>query len=312
MLSDREAFREAIIDMAVTMYLLGFGISEYVSFHFTEKSLAEKRTFINDKERMKIIETINDEASFDLLDSKSQSYQLLKKYYGRKLLYIQSPEDYPLFKRFCFGRKVIVVKPDGDSLGRGIKPVSVADKKDLRAIFDELCDEYQSFIVEGLIVAHEKMRNLNPDSINTVRLITYFDGEKSIVHDAFMKVGKKGSFVDNGGAGGIFVSVDTKTGMLKSDGCDERGVVYEVHPDTGVKFHGYQLPNWDKALKLALKLADKVPGLCYIGWDFACTKRGKWIVVEGNAKTQFFGQQATTGVGKRRDFIETVNYKEEE
>jgi len=192
-------------------------------------------------------------------------------------------------------------------MGRGIKPIEPKrGKKELQ--FKELLDEYGSFIVEELIQPHDAIRTLNPDSVNTVRVITYFDGEKTIIHDTFMKVGKKGSFVDNGGAGGIFVSVDPITGKFKSNGCDENGVIYETHPDTGVPFIGYQLPDWEQARALGMELSTKVPGLKYIGWDFTYTKKKKWIIVEGNAKTQFFGQQCTTGVGMRKNFIETVNY----
>lgn len=181
-----------------------------------------------------------------------------------------------------------------------------------KKLFRGLRKEYDSFIVEELIQAHDTIRALNPDSVNTVRVITYFDGEKTIIHDTFMKVGKKGSFVDNGGAGGIFVSVNPETGVFKSAGCDENGIVYEKHPDTGITFNGYQLPDWQQARALAMELSTQVPGLNYIGWDFTYTKKKKWVIVEGNAKTQFFGQQCTTGVGLRKNVIETIQYKPEE
>jgi len=307
LMTEEEPLRAALLDMAVTKYLLGFGDDEYVSFHFVGKTLEEKHEFITDIERMKILKTINDVNCFDYLDDKYKAYSLLKKYYRRKAIFVTSEEDYKAFNRFCFGRKKVVIKPYCDSMGRGIKPVDT--KRSTReALFKELCEEYGSFIVEELIQPHDAIRTLNPDSVNTVRVITYFDGEKTIIHDTFMKVGKKGSFVDNGGAGGIFVSVDPITGKFKSNGCDENGVIYETHPDTGVPFIGYQLPDWEQARALGMELSTKVPGLKYIGWDFTYTKKKKWIIVEGNAKTQFFGQQCTTGVGMRKNFIETVNY----
>jgi hypothetical protein len=46
----------------------------------------------------------------------------------------------------------------------------------------------------------------------------------------------------------------------------------------------------------------------YIGWDLTRTEEGKWIIVEGNAKTQFFAQQMTRGRGIRREFLESVHY----
>lgn len=302
-----QELKDALLDMAVTKFLFGFGDDEYVSFHFVGKSLEEKHAFITDSERMKILKIINDPKCFDYLDDKFQAYSLLKKYYRRKAIFVTSEEDLGKFRRFCFGHKKVVIKPYCDSMGRGIKPLTLKGNS-RKAQFKALCREYGSFVVEELIQPHASIRMLNPDSVNTVRVITYFDGEKTIIHDTFMKVGKKGSFVDNGGAGGIFVSVDPLTGMFKSNGCDETGVIYETHPDTGVKFMGYQLPDWEQARKLSIELSTKVPGLKYIGWDFTYTKKGRWIVVEGNAKTQFFGQQCTTGTGMRKNFYETVNY----
>ena len=307
--SDPEKLRAVVIDMNVSRYWLGFTYPEYVSFHFVDRTLADKHSFISDKERMQVIKTLNDENQFDLLDDKSRTYSILKKYYGRKMLKVTSAGDFRKFRWFCFRKKTIVVKPFFDSMGRGIKPVSLKSGKTVREIFKELRKDYRQFIVEDLIIPHEDIRKLNPDSVNTVRVITYFDGEKSIIHSTFMKVGKAGSFVDNGGAGGIFVCIDPETGIMTTSGCDENGVRYVTHPDTGVQFEGYQLPNWEDLRSLGLKLSTKLPGLSYIGWDMTCTRKGKWVIVEGNGKTQFFGQQCTTGVGKRKDFFDTVNYK---
>lgn len=307
--SDTDKCSQAAIDMEATRVLLPFSLSEYVSFHFAERSIEEKRTFISDKERLEVLNTINDPDEFDAMDNKSMAYRLLSSYYGRDAITVSAPDDYPIFKAFCKGRRKFVVKPPCDTMGRGIRVVDVPWIFGRKKLFTSLLDEFGEVLIEELIVAHDSIYALNPDSVNTVRIVTYYDGDKSIVHDSFMKVGQKGSFVDNGGAGGIFVHVDPKTGMLDTNGCDENGVIYETHPYTNVRFNGYQLPEWDKALSLGLELADKVPGLSYLGWDFTYTKDNKWIVVEGNAKTQFYGQQCTTGVGVREDFLTTVGYK---
>lgn len=306
--SEPDKCRNAAIDMEATRVLLPFSLSEYVSFHFAERTIEEKRTFISDKERLEVLNVINDPDEFDAMDNKSIAYKLLGSYYGRDAITVTTPDDYQEFKKFCKGRRKFVAKPPCDTMGRGIRVIDVPWFFGRKKLFISLLEEFGEVLLEELIIAHESIYALNPDSVNTVRIVTYYDGEKSIVHDSFMKVGQKGSFVDNGGAGGIFVHVDPKTGMLDTNGCDENGVIYETHPYTKTRFDGYQLPEWDKALALGLELADKVPGLNYLGWDFTYTKDGKWIVVEGNAKTQFFGQQCTTGIGVREDFLNTVGY----
>lgn len=307
---DSEASRKAIVKMEGIRVLLPFSLMEYLAFDFHTKDLPEIREFITDVERMKVLNVINDPSCFDILDNKLETYGKFKEYFGREMHEFTSEDDYEAFRGFFTKNKKIVIKQPCETQGRGISLINIGDYPDVRTAFDELMAVDQDFIAEELIIAHDSIKALNPDSVNTVRMITYFDGNKSIVHDTFMKIGQKGSFIDNGGAGGILVSIDRETGRLDSDGRDEKGVTYTEHPYTRTKFNGYQLPDWDKALALGLELADKVPGMSYIGWDITYTADNQWIVVEGNAKTQFVGQQCTIGKGVREDFLNTVNYKE--
>lgn len=110
-----------------------------------------------------------------------------------------------------------------------------------------------------------------------------------------------------GGAGGILVAIDKESGALSSDGCDENGVRYDSHPENGSYFNGYQLPEWNKACELARIIGSKVPGAKYIGWDLAHSKKNGWVVIEGNAYTQFIGQQCTTLKGKRSELYRALN-----
>lgn len=305
---DYQKLRKVAIDMEAVRVLLSFSLSEYVAFRFYEKDISERRAFISDEERLRVLKKINDPVCYDSLDDKWAAYNLLKDYYGREILMAESEQDIKAFKAFCRKKKYIVLKPPYGTQGRGIRAVKVPFKFKLNKFFTTLLKENGPLLIEELIKPHKTVAVLNPDSVNTIRLITYFDGEKASIQNAFMKIGQKGSFVDNGETGGILVSIDLEKGILNSKGYDEKGWVYDEHPYTGITFKGYQLPDWDKAIALGYELADKVPGLKYIGWDIAYTSDNQWIVVEGNAKTQFFGQQCTAGKGCRREFLETVNY----
>ena len=134
------------------------------------------------------------------------------------------------------------------------------------------------------------------------------DKEEPKIQDCFMKIGREGSFVDNGGAGGILVHIDHNTGTFNSKGLDEHGFRYDKHPDHGYVFEGIKLPEWDKAIELVKKVATEVHGLGYAGWDLTYSEAG-WIIVEGNAMTQFIGQQGTLGRGRKKEFLESINYE---
>ena len=109
-----------------------------------------------------------------------------------------------------------------------------------------------------------------------------------MVHMPFFRCGKGDSIVDNAGHGGIFAAVDEETGVIKTEGIDEKGNVYLKHPDSGTLFPGYQLPEWKSAISLVQECMH-ITRMKYVGWDLAHTKNG-WVVVEGNHTGQFVGQ----------------------
>ena len=297
-------------DLEISRILLGFTLAEYYTFRFFEKSLKQKREYLTDKERKRVLCVLNNAESQDILKDKAKCYQILKDYFRREQIVIDKPEDAGLLKEFCIKRKVFVKKPFAESFGRGIEPVKVDENTDYKVLTETLLSECGKFVAEELIIPHRKMKALNPDSINTVRLETYYNGEKTEFVSAFMRIGKSGSFVDNGGAGGIGVFIDISTGTVISDGHDEMGRIYETHPTTGVRFRGFKIPNWKKALKLGREIADKVPGASYIGWDLTYTNRWKWIVVEGNGTPQYIFNQGTAEKGFRKEFLEKFDRKE--
>jgi len=300
-------YRNAVIsDMEMCRLLLKCNTTEYIMFHLFEKDWRERREFLMTTEYLPILRQLNSREYENVLSDKMKAYNLLKPLYGREAIAVRGADDLEKYRAFCEGKPAVVLKPVGGAMGSGIRKVDLSDIQSREAIPEELLTG-GSYIVEELIRPHRKIRKLNPDSVNTVRVVTCCDGANVWIQKCFMKVGRSGSFVDNGGAGGIFVSVDQETGRFNSGGCDENGIRYETHPDHGFRFMGYRLPNWQAAIELAKKAAPLVAGFRYIGWDLTCTEDGRWIVVEGNSRTQFLGQQSTADRGMRKEFMEMVS-----
>lgn len=306
-LTEKPCDRDKIaVDIEAAKFLLGFTIEEYYTFHFWEKNLEEKRTFLTTKERNEILNILNTQESQDILKNKRKCYEILGKYYDRKQVMIEKNEDAAALARLCRWRREFVKKPFSESFGRGVELVKVDRKTDYKHLTESLLEECGKFVAEERIVQHPVMRKLNPDSVNTVRLETYYDGETIQFVSGFLRIGQKDSFVDNGGAGGMAVAIDLATGRVISDGCDEMGRNYKSHPYTGVELCGFQLPHWKKALALGRKVADKIPGASYIGWDLAYTKKRKWVIVEGNGTPQYIFNQGTLGRGLKKELIEQI------
>ena len=308
--TDEKLRHDVALDMRVTELLLRFVPDEYVSFHFYGRSIMEKMTFVSSVLRAQVIQKLNTQPVKDMFNNKYSAYKALSKYYGREIVLIDGENAKETFRDFCSKHSCFVKKNNFDALGRGVEKIEITPETDIDKLYDDLSEGGKLIILEELINANPAIKKLNKDSVNTVRIITYVKNYRAEVMSCFMKVGRAGAFVDNGGAGGILVHIDIDSGTFDSNGIDEKGIIYETHPDNGYQFKGVKLPDWEEALRLAKEIALEIKGARFIGWDFTYTDEGKWIIVEGNAMTQFFAQQATVGRGIKREFLEQIGYDE--
>lgn len=315
---DGDLYKKITTDVYVTTNLLDYFPSEYITFDFYNKPIDERRNFVSCKLREDVFKVINSDKIRDMFDDKYQAYEKLKKYYGRDMIMLDGANRFDEFVEFCRKHKTFVKKNNFDSLGRGVEKVIIDNKDEtgkpvqqrLRELYDSYSRENSIVILEELIIPHEIIAFLNKDSVNTVRMTVFAENGVANVQDTFMKVGRAGSFIDNGGAGGILVHIDSDTGELKGAGIDEKGLRYVTHPDHGYAFEGIRLPRWADAVEMATAATLEIGESCYIGWDITCNKDGKWIIVEGNSNTQFYGQQGPLGKGVKEQFLKNVGYSE--
>jgi hypothetical protein len=157
------------------------------------------------------------------------------------------------------------------------------------------------YVVQEALVQHPAIARVSPTAINCLRVHTYRDetGRTSIL-STLMRFATGGRVIDHPSSGAIFLPVDEATGRLVGPGRTHYklgGAEYDVHPDTGVPFDGYQLPDWETVLQLMERAApafDKP----FIGWDVAFTVDGP-VVIEGNSSPHLLLAQIAVG-GFRR------------
>lgn len=294
---------DTVTDMLLCKRLMGFWDFEYFMFGLRNKTIKERREYISNIDRTVRVSKVNDRIESSVLDDKYKTYLLLGKYYKRDLINVTTEDDFLMFEKFIENNKSFVKKLGTGAMGEGVSKIDY-DGADLHTFFKELLVD-GSFVAEALICQHNEMKRLNPDSVNTVRMTTYFDGNKVHILWPWVKVGRAGSFVDNSGAGGMGVAIDINTGYLISDAMDENGNQYSIHPDNGLVFKEYKVPAWEKAVKFATEimneLVNKTDKVNYVGWDITYTEDNQWAIVEGNAFPQFV-QQATYGKGFKKEF----------
>jgi len=282
---------------------------EYFFYNFRYKGFLERNSFIFNNKRQDYLYLLGVEEGQKTLRDKYKTYTILKDFYKREIIEINSTKDFSAFENYIKKHPIFVKKPINRSFGKGIELINSKDYKNTKTLFNELIKE-APVIIEEQIISDETMASLHPESLNTVRMITYRDKNDNVtIHLPFIKIGRGSSFVDNGGAGGMLAQIDPKTGIITTDAKDEYNIVYKNHPDTDIRIKGFQIPKWDEMVELAKKAALAFDQTRYIGFDVALSKDKGPIIVEGNGKTQFIGQQIPDEIGKRKSLEKLINYR---
>ncbi|HEY0970331.1 MAG TPA: sugar-transfer associated ATP-grasp domain-containing protein [Gemmatimonadales bacterium] len=180
----------------------------------------------------------------------------------------------------------VFCKPRFGMQGTGVFRLQVCDGRahadGLPTTIDDLTTRMGHCVLQRPVVQHPVMAELHPSSVNTLRVITVRDREGPRAFSRpLARIGFGGSVVDNGNAGGIQVFVDPGTGRMVGPGLMLRGGVVTHHPDSGIALDGFEIPHYERAIELAVRLHGELPGLHSIGWDLAMTDDGP-VFIEGN------------------------------
>ena len=300
----RNADRNAVVsDILFCYFVHGFLPEEYFYYSLEDTDDFYKQSFISDRDRNKIVYSLNDIIDMGIFFDKWKTYEFYKKYYHREAVLIKSQNDKLIFEQFILKYPRFVKKKVNLSRGESVELIDIRNV-DLANIFKKICQDAPC-ILEEVIIQEKPLSKLNESSVNTVRCISFQKEGETLIPFCFLKIGQKGSFVDNGGAGGILVGIDTELGILNTDGIDENCKIYKKHPDSGICFKGYQLPDWKNAKLLVKELMKEMQSMKYIGWDLAYTDKG-WVVVEGNSSGQFIGPQLVYQRGIKKDILDCI------
>jgi glutathione synthase/RimK-type ligase-like ATP-grasp enzyme len=176
---------------------------------------------------------------------------------------------------------VFIAKPLDGCCGRGVEKLTVADYGGAEGCYEHILSFGVQYELEELLIQHPAVSAVYPHAINTVRTVTVnHEGQVHLICTYF-RIGNGGKHVDNFNNGGMVAPVDETTGIVKDRSIDKQKNLYADHPMTGTAIKGFQFPDWEEAMQLAMQAATEVPQMGYIGWDVAFTEKGPCLV-EGN------------------------------
>lgn len=288
-------------------YYYVFGLTkpiEYFLLDFKSKSRKQRVQYMTDIEKDMYCHKYDGHRRFEALMDKWQFFSLMSKYYKRDAMLIDKDTPIDDLKHFAEKHPKFIAKPNKGSFGANTSIIDTSNST-IPSVYNHLIKaECHSWILEELITQTDVMAAFNPDSVNSIRIPTFRTNDGIKIFGCFMRSGRKGSVVDNAGAGGIFMKIDDETGIISSDGYTEKGESYTMHPDSKIQFKGFQIPQWNELKNLAIQCHHELPHHKYIGWDFVLTKDG-WVLMEGNWG-QYLCQQVSSKEPMKNKFIQLI------
>lgn len=159
----------------------------------------------------------------------------------------------------------------------------------------------QNILLEECVTATDEISKFNPDSLNTIRVVTFSNGKGAEVFGSFIRFGRKGKVIDNAHAGGVFAQINVNTGLIESNGINTDGGEFVSHPDSGIQFKGYRIPQWENIKEFCTKAALKVKGVKVCGWDVCVRQDGRLEFIEGNYGPDFDVMQSPLKRGVKKE-----------
>ena len=259
-------------DIMKCALIYGAGPYDYQEFEFYNLNHKERKTYLTRAKNVKIVRAFNQPDSRYKFDNKEEFNKIFDNYLKRDWLVLK--DNFDSFQEFCKNKKDFIAKPLDGSGGKGIELIEI---KDLKETFNYLIKN-NKLLVEEKIIQNKEIAKLNKTSVNSLRIITFFDGHDVHIINSVFKIGN-GGVTDNFSSGSMYTFVED--GKIIVPAIDRDDNIFEVHPISKIKLVGYEIPNYDKAIELVKECSKVVPEIKYVGWDVAILDDGASII-EGN------------------------------
>ena len=268
-----------LADMAKCAARYNAGYIDYKIAEMYRLNDSQRATQITRGISNSIVARMNDKKFWHFFDNKTEFNQLFSAQVKRGWLNLleASEED---FAKFLEGRGDIICKPIDGSSGQGILKCTPEEYGDPKALYQRL-REAGIGIVEDKVIQHPAIAALCPTSVNTIRVATLLGDKKEGIVYAYIRIGN-GKVMDNVDCGGMAAPVDIETGVITGVGANKAGETYEIHPMTGTKIPGTQIPYWEDVKTMCLNAMHVVPQVRFVAWDVAITEDGP-VFIEGNS-----------------------------
>lgn len=290
-----------LVDAVRSVYAYNVSLLEYFQFRFYNKDKQERSLWAGTGYMYEYQLVMNPRAERKILDDKRLFSRNYKAFIHHLVASLQELEEDPALVEAMLGNPSgkIVLKVFDGKCG---KQVLIQENKEFRdRDLIAFMKTHGYDLVEEFIEQHPALQQLSPSAVNTVRIFTQLDSEDEVVFLGCRLRISVNRPVDNLAAGNIAAPIDTETGVITGPAVygdiDKASEV--VHPVTGVKIPGFQIPFWKETIEMIRAAAKLHPQNRSIGWDVAITPDGADLI-EGNHDWCKLVYQLPLGVGLKQ------------
>jgi hypothetical protein len=179
--------------------------------------------------------------------------------------------------------KLIIKKAVNSGGGKNIRVLREDEitSENLQTTFSQLGE---NLVIQKLLEQHKLLNEINPSSVNTIRIITIILHNEVLVVQSILRMGVGTSYVDNICAGGMAVGITAK-GTLKEYAYDAQTKKQPKHLTTGFLFKDISIPYYQNVESIAKDMHKRFAQFRLISWDFAIADKGP-VLIEFNLKYQ--------------------------
>lgn len=253
----------------------GVKFAEYYNFSFQNKTEAIRKTYISTFFNYRIYNVFNDPNYRNIFLDKIQFNKKFNKFIGRKWIAV-SEVDLSKLEEFLKDKKSVVLKAKDGNSGNDVE---VCDVENIGELIEYI--KVKKFdIVEERLFNHRDIAVFNPNSLNTIRVVTFGTGDEIEFLYAGLRVGCDGAKIDNISQGGVVASIDIETGKISTPFFSKKNSA-ATSSLCDKNYSGYQIPLWEQVIEIIKEASKVIPQIQYIAWDVAITEQGI-ALVEGN------------------------------
>lgn len=285
------------MDMQKCAVKYGAGYMDYDLFEMYNLNSVQRNTYVTRGRNNSFVKKYCDKKYLHYFMNKDEFNTRFNNYIKRDWIKVNNTEKEKVIN-FIKKHNIFMAKPINGGCGHGIEKIDIHEYNSLDEVYNKLTQEGNNFELEEIIKQHQKINQIYPNSINTVRVVTIVttkegksvltvpdkerDNIELIPHIicAYFRIGN-GKCVDNFNSGGMVAPIDEKTGIVSQVAINKEKNIYEKHPQTGATIKGFKFPYWDETLELCKRACKEIPEMGYVGWDVAITPDGP-VFVEGN------------------------------